>query len=224
MSKGKVQLGKQIHFRAPKHLDKSYPRLEGYTTVSVCSGGGKLGKSLSPFSLGPVTALETCDIDLPECLIFENFWQNLKVFSMELDEKNNPLPVYYSRRLKGFKDPKPHRRVYPKKILEKAKAKCEYSFWQRQKLSWVQARIKIYCPIYSELVQKTSAFKELKERKKNGENLLLIGYDGFDFNPPEDKEELLRIARKHLVDETKTVGHEFVLICLLLDIQPWIGI
>lgn len=217
---GQVQLAKQIHFRAPKGVDKSYPRLDEYTTVSVCSGGGKLGKQLSPFTLGPVTSIHHTDLDLSEAKIFENFWQNLKVFTFELDEKSNPSPLYFARRLKGFRDDKPHRRVYPKKTLETKGAKCEYIWWMGEKLSWVEARVKIYCPIYAELVEKTDSFRSLKSRMANGENLLLIGYDGFPFNPYATQDVLVA-ATSHLLDTTKSVGHEFVLVCLLLGIKPW---
>lgn len=226
ITNGKVRLAKQIHFRAPSTMDKKYPKQDGFTTVSVCSGGGKIGKALSPFTLGPVTSLEHCDLDLPEAKVFENFWQNLKVFTMEIDEKTGkPSDKYFIRRNKGFSDVKPHRRVYSSKDLSvKYKgAKCEYTWWKENKLTWIEARKQIYCPLYADLVQKTAAFRDLKSRMENGENLLLIGYDGFDLKPDiYTEDELLNVAKKHLEDTTKSVGHEFVLVCLLMNLKPWL--
>jgi hypothetical protein len=217
--KGKVKLAKQPHYRDKTIADKKHPKLDGYTNIQVCSNV-KRGKEVSPMCLGPIT--EHLEVDkhgklLPPAVLFENFWQGIKCFTFELDEKTSTiLPIYFDRREKNFSDTKPHRRVYPKKVLIEKKAKVEFSYFNGKRYGWVEARKLIYCPMYAEMVTKTRYFKELKYRLEQGENLLIIGYDGFSFDPERDD------AKAHLEDTSKSVGHEFVICCLLAGITPWI--
>ena len=168
--------------------------------------------------IGPVT--DHCEVDengklLPPCVRFENFWQSLKVYTFELDADNEITKEYFIRRRKNFSDSKGHRRVFPKKVLEQRNAKVEFSYFDGIRYNYINARKKIYCPMYAEMVQKTRYFKSLKERMENGENLLIIGFDGFSFDPKTDD------VYQHLNDPTKPFGHEAVICCLLHGITPW---
>lgn len=223
---GRVRLARQPGRQTPAGQSRKWPAEAGFTTVSVCSNGGKLGRALSPFTLGPVTALEHGDPALPRALIFENFWQNLKVFTMEADAATRaPLPRYFARRDKGFASAAPRRRVYSaKQLAEMGGAKCEYALWEGRRLGWVEARATIYCPVYETLVRRTAAYRDLEARHANGENLILVGFDGFHFDSGAyaDRAALEAAALAHLRDEAKVVGHEFVLACMLLGLRPWV--
>ena len=196
---GKVQLAKQPFYRDPTITNKHHPKIDGFTNIQVCSNTKK-GKELSPMCLHIVLN--------NELVIFENFWQNLKVYSFELDNDGNILPSYFIRRDKNFKDTKGHRRVFPKKLLKEKNAKVEFVYYNNKKYNWIDSRKEIYCPMYAEIVKETTYFKQLKERFNNGEKLLIIGYDGFNFDPENDD------VKYHLEDTSKPVGHEFV-ICFL---------
>lgn len=65
-----------------------------------------------------------------------------------------------------------------------------------EQLDYVQGRKRIYLPLYVDLVKKHSMFRELQERYKKGENLLIIEVDG----PHE--ESLSYYKEKYGVDDS----------------------
>ncbi len=99
--------------------------------------------------------------------------------------------------------------------LEKLNSKVEYVYYNNQKYDKEKSKKEIYCVMYTELVNKSNYFKLLKDRVKEGEKLLILGFDGFTFDPSiEDLKSVF--AREDII-----VGHEFVIMCLLLDKKPW---
>ena len=56
----------------------------------------------------------------------------------------------------------------------------EYSYWNGDKLGYIQARKKIYAPIYAELVAKTVSYGLLSSLYADGTNLILRDYDAYD--------------------------------------------
>jgi hypothetical protein len=56
--RGEIAVAKQVHWRAPKHLDKKFPLRPGFMNVSVVSANAAWG-SLSPMKLGPIHHEET---------------------------------------------------------------------------------------------------------------------------------------------------------------------
>jgi hypothetical protein len=221
---GCVRMAKQPHYRDKTIKDKKHPRIEGYTNIQVCSNT-KRGKEVSPMCLGPVKNITEYEDAtnrklLPYASLFENFYQGLKCHTFEINQTSDKiLPIYYKRRKKNFADLKPHRRVYPKKLLLQKNAKVEFTYYNKRRYTWIEARKEIYCKIYAEMVQKTKYFQELKQRLNDGENLLIIGYDGFEFDTNVIDAKFR--ALMHLNDTSKSVGHEFVICCLLVNLTPW---
>lgn len=209
---GQVVLRKQPFYRDPTILDKTHPRLPGFTNIQVCSNTAK-GKLVSPMCLGPVLHVE--DGHTFTCPIFENFWQHLKVYTHELDAEGHPSPAYFTRRNAGWLDLKPHRRVFPKKKLQQLKSQVEYVFYQGRKYDRQTSKKEIYCPLYSQLVESVPYYHDLRRRKAQGENLLLLGFDGFSFDPTTDD------WWSPFENESIIVGHEYVLLALLCDVRPW---
>lgn len=59
----------------------------------------------------------------------------------------------------------------------------EYSYWDGEKLGYIDARKKIYVPLYASAVVKTDAFKKLKEvaelAKKEERDLVIKDFDAY---------------------------------------------
>jgi len=89
-----------------------------------------------------------------------------------------------------------------------------FSYWNGEKLSYVEARKKIYCPIYSEYVKKTEAWKQLKDLREQGYNIQILGYDGYDISS--------KSMSYYVNDSSRPFGHELVLACLLQNETPWV--
>ena len=182
---------------------KSTPILASYMSINVTSGNRKWGPGLSPMLLGPVKNNTEVDYNgdlLPDALIFENYYQSLKVYEIDVDKDGNILESYFDRKSKLFESEKGIRRPVKN-------SKCLYSYYNIEKLDYITARKKIYCPLYSKLVKHTDEYKELKRLHNEGYNLLLLDYDGYRFDD---------IATA-IEDTTRPFGHGHVLYALLTN-------
>jgi hypothetical protein len=228
VQRGKVAVG-ALPGRFAKNEDgtsKKWPVLEGYSRVNVCSGAPGQNKQLSPMLLGPITAKKHgwTDEDHGEKLYgvkrpfharnLENMWQSSKVWEGEEDSTTKmPGKAWYERRQRLWRDTKGHRWVKKGKDASGNRNIALYQMWGARKLSYLEARRHIYCPIYSELVQQTDAYKKLEQRLQKGENLLLLGFDGY----PQGQ----RTWKECFEDISKPFGHEQTLACLLQGVAPW---
>lgn len=153
---------------------------------------------LSPFNLGP-------------CQLYgkftsqnmENAWQYSKVYKRHTDEKNNPTEQYWDWAVAGWNSLKPHR--YP---MGKG-AVPEYSLWNDEKLGYIDARKKIYAPLYAQAVQQTPSWRRLKETYESEDLIILRDFDGYDH------EKLELTLTDVLNNPSKKMGHAFVLAMLL---------
>ena len=218
---GDVQCSKLVHYRAPKDVDKRHPLRHGYLNINVCSGGTLPFKQLSPMLLGPVRFKEynkdgvICDY---EATNVENFWQFLKVWDADLDAAGNIKDAWFALRDAGWADPKPHRRPRGKvNTTEGANRNAPlFSYWGKQRLSYGEARKRIYIPYYVEQVQRCSAYTLLhKMVHEDGFNVQIIGYDGRDFA------DVAGGLRACLDDLGASFGHELVLCGLLRGERVW---
>ena len=169
-------------------------------------------RDLSPFYLGP------CDLyDGHTALRMENAWQFSKVYLQHTDDENNPTDGYWEWAKKGWADNKAHRYPMGKGILP------EYSYWEDQKYPYIEARKKIYVPLYARAVKKTKIFQFLKDLhqdlcafnqvaapEKHG-TIYLLDYDAYRH------EEMGMTLTQVLNNKTKKSGHAFVLMMLLTN-------
>jgi len=165
-------------------------------------------RDLSPFYLGP------CDLygDY-KALRMENAWQFSKVYLQHTDEKGDPTDEYFEWAKKGWDDKQAHRYPMGKGILP------EYSYWDGKKLSYIEARKKVYVPLYARAVQKTKGYQFLKEtyqeilQEPEGDRptIYLLDYDAYRHE--EQKMTLTQV----LNSKTKKCGHAFVLMMLLTN-------
>lgn len=181
----------------------------GYTVINTTSKSKNcLWTQLSPFHLGPVTLWGGY-----RSLNMENAWQYSKVYKKHIthtergDESLWGLKFRRASWLRwakeGWNNPRAVR--YP---MGRG-AKPEFSYWNGERYGYVQARAKIYIPLYADLVRRTEAFSELKQMCcwKN-EKIALWDFDGYMHR------ELGMTLLDVLTCPNRKMGHAFVLLML----------
>lgn len=163
--------------------------------VNTTSKAPTWERDLSPFHLGP------CELYGGEKAIrMENAWQFSKLYAVHAKE-GEPTPAYWSWARQGWADPAPRR--YP--MGRGAKPLC--SLWDGQKYGYIEARKRIYAPLYAIAVQRTEGWGKLQELYETKAVLVLRDYDGYDYTGQTLSQVLNNPARK--------MGHAFVLAMLL---------
>ena len=181
-----IRVGRRI-FKNGKWIDPSFP---GFTPVLVLMKSHSKWGELGPYLLKN-----------DKNQIMENIWQFAKVYekvpktiqyysqydktviwshpaenhySPETDELSEE---YWNWREKGFNNKYAVR--YPLGFGNQLSGKCLFALQDGndKKLDYIEARKRIYYPVYSDLVKKQPKFLELKEKLRK-ENLLIIEIDG----------------------------------------------
>ena len=159
---------------------------------------------LSPFKIGP------CDLyGGYVSLNHENSWQFSKVYPIHA-KNGEPKPEYWDWAKKGWANPNAVR--FP---MGKGKRPL-YSLWDGEKLGYIDARKKIYGPLYAEAVQKTAGWDKLKKMYEEGKSIVLRDYDGYDH--AQHGLSLVQV----LNNPKKIMGHAFILKMLLIN-SPALG-
>lgn len=236
---GQIRVGRRIYKNGVKD-----PIFKGFKPI-VC-----LTKSTPYGDLGPYVLKDK------ENRIMENIWQFSKVYKKvpyskqrysrwdsriiwehpsetHVDSEGKPNDKYWFWRKKGMNAKEPIR--YP--VGKKYAKTCLYSLSEdlHERLDYIEARKKIYVPLYSSLVQKQPKFKKLKKKLENGENLLIIEVDGphqesleyyqKEYGVSKDFiEESTMLATKEnlnimLNDPKHPFGHGYCLAAALLNIS-----
>jgi hypothetical protein len=220
--KGKIRCNK-LPYRFSKG-NKLWPNRRGYKNINVCSGSTQIYKELSPMKLGPIKDIKVVGFNKKiykiEAKNLENLWQASKVWKSDLNSKNQPKKEWYIMRDRYYKDSKAYRHIKKSKTKKNVNIPL-YSLWVNQnsekveKLSYLEARWKIYCPIYEDLVKNTKAFNDLKKLIDNGTNLQILGYDGYDY------ESQGKTLDECFDNDTVPFGHELALVSILKNDIPW---
>lgn len=171
---------------------------ENSLVVNTTSRSVNWSKGLSPFFLGPVdlyNGLESKNV--------ENGWQFSKVYADMVDEQENPTQDYWMWATGGWADSFAHR--YPKG----RGARPLFSFWAGEKLKYIEARKKIYIPLYANAVQKSDAYHELQLKAATASDVYLVDFDAYDHRS-------LGMSYDDVINcEDRKMGHAFVLAMLL---------
>jgi hypothetical protein len=163
-------------------------------------------KGLSPFYIGPVALYEGA-----VCVTatnVENGWQYSKVYEGHLGPGNLPAPLYYEWAREGWSNPRAQR--YP---MGKGKRPA-FSWWAGEALDYIEARKRIYFPMYAKAVVKTQAFENLLNLYRSTGNVTLWDFDGYDHRA------FGMTYKDVLNDPARKMGHAFVLGYLL---ENWKG-
>lgn len=190
-------------------FNKFEPVPEHFVEVDTTSRGSF--KDLSPFYLGPYHWNDPLFGNMT-CKRFENLWQYSKVYQEHIIYINlegykytpdHPIGLhYYEWRKRGFSQDRAER--YP---MGKGK-KPLFTLWKGQRYSYIEARKKIYIPIYSELVLKTKSYALLYDWVLQGRDIALRDFDGYDHVAKD-------MALHDVIDSSKSLGHAFIIYGLL---------
>ena len=177
--------------------------IQGGQYINTTSRSKNWTRELSPFFLGPI---ELYDGHVSRNM--ENAWQYSKVYPEHADD-NGPTEDYWAWAENGWSKGWAER--YP---MGKGK-KPLYSYWDGDHLEYVEARKRIYAPLYARAVEETDAFKKLKELHAAGEDILLWDFDVYDHR----KEG--RSYAEVINDPKRKCGHGFVLAMMLEEERVW---
>jgi hypothetical protein len=171
--------------------------------INTTSRSNNWSKGLSPFFLGPVALYGEY-----KAQNVENAWQYSKVYE-EHAENGEPTPDYFIWAKAGWAKDSADR--YP---MGKGR-KPLYSWWDGQKLPYVEARKRIYAPLYAGAVENTDAYKMLKEIHEFRGDICLWDFDGYDHHK-------LNMTYQDVLDcPSRKMGHAFVLAMMLDNQRLW---
>lgn len=161
---------------------------------------------LSPFVCGPVT-VEPFPGMFFESKCVENGWQYSKVYSEHLSFDKRVTSDWFEWALDGYRKARAVR--YP---MGKG-SKPEFALHQGERLGYIEARKRIFIPLYANSVKQTTAFSNLKNTweylQEEGRDLWLWDFDHYDHHA------LGMDFRDVIHNEKQTMGHGFILAMLL---------
>lgn len=217
---------------------KTWPEIPNYIRINASSSSRNWSRGLSPMYLGPLT-IEWDIIPnglYPEGIYtgfkrsvtpgkqtatfqrFEAFWQSLKVYNIHVDANGYLTKSFFEKMAEMMNltvensSASTLRRSYPKK----AGYKVLYSYWNGKNVTYLKARLAIYCPYYTLLVRATSAYAELY-RLLRISNLLIIDPDGLDIGKLTDEN-----LEREVLDPSHPFSHSLCLASILLGKEPWV--
>lgn len=187
--------------------------------VNVCSTGKEpFVSTLSPFFVGPCTLPWSFrEAGPPETAKnMENAWQYSKVYARHTDPATgNPTEEWYRWAKAGFANPKAVR--FP---MGRG-AKPLYSFGgfelDGEVIRWgyVEARFRIYAPLYANLVAGSTGLAELRRRLEKSGMITLLDFDGWNHEA-----QGLTLAQT-MYHPGHKCGHGFILAMMLAGTLIW---
>ena len=172
--------------------------------LNTTSGSKNYGKNLSPFYLGPVSLWGGYS-----SLNVENAWQFSKVYKEHLDDDMNPSKDWFEWAEKGWTSKWAYR--YP---MGKGKIPA-YSYWNGEKLNYIESRKKVYCPLYYEALMKKGSLTVLRGLLSEHEQVWLWDFDGYDHHKlGMSLEDVLNYPKRKM-------GHAFVVAMALESDLCW---
>lgn len=175
---------------------------ENSIIINTTTSSKDWSRGLSPMVLGPVQ-----DWQGRKCLKLENLWQFSKVYEFHTNSKGEITPRWNLWNRRGYASKWAHRYPVGKRY------KPVYSWWNNQKLDYIEARKQIYIPQYKHAVIQTQAFQELMllyyQCQTLNTDIYLFDYDGYNHR-------LLGMTLEDVVNcKERKMGHAFVLLGIL---------
>ena len=141
-------------------------------------------KQVSPFYIGPLKGPDGAVTDT-----LEVYWQVGKIFSNH-DNDGQPSDEYFAYREKMYgadpeEIPKPVKRHPYKQFGYAAEDMLYWAYYDAktgryERLSYLEARKKVYVPEYAKLVANSDAMKWMKSLVDQGKKIALLDFDGFN--------------------------------------------
>lgn len=168
--------------------------------VDVTSRGDDFGRAFSPFLLGPVALYDGLTAKN-----VENAWQYSKVYMHHDDPVTmQPSMAWWKWAKAGWNSARANR--YP---MGKG-SKPIYSWWDGERLTYVEARKKIYIPLYRRAVLEQGPWEALMEMYDYySSEITLLDFDAYDHRA-------LGYSWEDVInDPERKMGHAFVLAMML---------
>lgn len=166
--------------------------------VNTTSRSKNWSQGLSPFYCGPVPLYPGAG--MAESRTVENAWQYSKVYPPHVGPLGDPTPDYFRWAQEGWSRERGDR--YP---MGKS-AKPAFSWWAGESLGCIEARKKIYIPLYAKAVLQTEAFAQLLGLYKSQGEITLWDFDGYGSPLP------VKVLAEN---PNRPLGHAFILKALL---------
>ena len=180
------------HHPRPINLTNSFyttqcPDLAERVVINLTSRNpdSNFSRQVSPFFVGPVTGPDGASSDS-----LEVFWQVGKVFPHH-DDNGQPSSAYFEYRNDMYSKnqgeiPKPIMRHPYHEFGYEADDMLYWAYWNSEKgeyerLSYLDARKKVYVPEYAKLVAGSGAVKWMKSLVDQGKKIALLDFDGFNY-------------------------------------------
>lgn len=163
-------------------------------------------RDLSPFFLGPVDVYPYTDTHF-HAKRFENAWQYLKMYPQFNDNRD----AYLAWASEGFAKEKADR--FP---MGKG-AKPMYSVWKGSQLGYIEARFKIYAPLYAKCIEETqrAALQKMRQVLESGKDIALFDFDGYNYMyNGQTLEQVMYNSKRKL-------GHAFIIAMILTGQRVW---
>jgi hypothetical protein len=166
------------------------------TALNVTSCSKNWAVNLSPMILGPVNVPNRIQANR-----VENAWQYSKVYSQHVDANGDPNTAWKVWSEYGYRRNRGERYPAGRGVIPK------YLFWNNQKLDYIQARFKVYIPIYAEAARQSGFYSRLEKEYKDNGSITIWDFDGYDYSG----KTLTECAN----DPSRPLGHSFVLAMML---------
>lgn len=196
---------------------KKHPTIQNVTNINVTSGSmnkicGYKANTMSPMFL-----------KTKEGIIFENFWQYGKKFKELGHEDRDKWLEFRNKgylRKKGDRHPKGTKTNEVKYTINRNGKNINFyryltaysSEYNNEEMDYLTSRLKIYIPLYEQLVKETDAFKELKKMVDSGLSVMILDLDG----PLKPMEVTPENINKMKYDTSRPYGHGYVIANLLI--------
>lgn len=166
--------------------------------VNVTSQSPNWGRELSPFLVGPIELYH-----MHKSKNMENAWQYTKVYPEHVNKDGEVTPRYWGWAEKGWKSERANR--YPMGMGRKPL----FSLWDEDRYTYVEARRRIYVPLYARAVMRTKAFETLNRIYETLGEVYLWDFDVYDHR------KMGKSYMDVIMDENRKCGHGFVLAMML---------
>jgi hypothetical protein len=191
-----------VHMAGPRN-----PAPDPDNCINTTSRSTTWSRGLSPFFLGPLDLYEH-EGEMIVAKNMENAWQYAKVYKAHGDD-DGPGPGYWEWAKQGWDKKRADR--YP---MGKGSVPM-YSWWAGEKLGYIDARKRIYAPLYADAIGKTDSFRILKGMYERRGEIWLWDFDSYDYiKDGMSFDDVLNCPERKM-------GHGFVLAMMLSGERAW---
>lgn len=170
----------------------------GLPEYNVTTRGPEPWRQLSPMLLGPV------DLDWGVAKNVENAWQYSKVYPQHIDREGNVTGEYFTWARRGFNS------AWAQRYPMGRGATPAFSLWDGERLDYIEARKRIYLPLYQQAVKRHARpLLDSLQRTAFERDIVIRDFDAYDHRA------LGYSYDDVLNDPHMRMGHGFVLAMML---------